>query len=80
MSDYCANLVKKVMQTIFAFWPQSGKPDMEKVHFCDEIANGWDLKSSSKIISSLGISMVVWENVLRVLRAYIRGMELERDL
>ena len=35
------------------YGPQSGRPDTEKVRFYDEMANEWDLGSSSEIIFSL---------------------------
>ena len=45
---------REVMRTICAYGPQSGRPDAEKVRFCDEKASEWDLGSSSEIIVSLG--------------------------
>ena len=42
------------MRMICAYGPQSGRPDAEKVRFHDQMASEWDLKSSSKVIVSLG--------------------------
>ena len=39
---------------IRVYGPQSGKPDTEKVRFCDEMVSEWDLGSSSEVIISLG--------------------------
>ena len=47
-------LGREVMRVICAYWPQSGRPDAEKVHFYDEMGKEWDLGSSSEIIVSLG--------------------------
>ena len=47
-------LVRKVMQIVCAYGPQSGKPDAEKVRFYDEMVSEWDFGSSSEIIVFLG--------------------------
>ena len=44
----------EVVRIICAYGPQSGRPDAEKVRFYDEMGSEWDLRSSSKIIVSLG--------------------------
>ena len=47
-------LGREVMRVICAYGPQSGRPDAEKVRFCDEMGSEWDLRSSIEIIVSLG--------------------------
>ena len=47
-------LHREVMRVIYAYGPQSGRTDAEKVHFYDEMGSEWDLGSSSEIIVSLG--------------------------
>ena len=47
-------LGREVMRVICAYGPQSGRPDAEKVRFCDEMGSERDLGSSSEIIVSLG--------------------------
>ena len=47
-------LGREVMRKICVYGPQSGRPGTEKIRFYDEMASGWDLGSSSKIIVSLG--------------------------
>ena len=47
-------LGKEVMHIICVYGPQSGRPDAEKVQFCDEMGSEWELGSSSEIIVSLG--------------------------
>ena len=47
-------LSREVMRIISAYEPQSGRPDTEKVRFCDKMASEWDLGSSCEIIVSLG--------------------------
>ena len=46
-------LGKEVMRLIYAYGPQNGRPDAEKVHIYDEMGSVWDLGSSSEIIVSL---------------------------
>ena len=47
-------LGREVMRVICAYGPQSGRPDAEKVRFCDEMGSERDLGSSSEIVVSLG--------------------------
>ena len=71
---------REVMRIVCAYGPQSGRPDREKVRFCDEMASEWDLGSSGEVIVSLRISMEMWENVLRVLNMYMGGMVLGKEM
>ena len=70
------------MNNMCIYRPQSGRPNTEKVRFCDKTVSEWDLKSSSKIIV-WGISMDMWGIVLRVLKVYMRiivfGKERQMD-
>ena len=71
-------LRREVMQIICAYWPQSGRPDTEKVRFYDEMASEWDLGSSSEIIVSLGnFNGYVGKCAERFWRVY-GGMVLEK--
>ena len=49
-------LGREVMRILFAYGPQSGRSDTEKVCFYDKMASEWYSESSSEIIVSLGIS------------------------
>ena len=44
----------EVMRIIYVYGSQNGRPDAEKVRFCDEMESEWDMESSSEIIVSLG--------------------------
>ena len=46
-------LNREVIRITCAYGPQSGRPDIEKVRFYNEMASEWDLGSSSKVIVSL---------------------------
>ena len=59
------------MQIICVYGPQSGRPDRESP-FYDEMASELDLGSSSKTIFSLGVSIGLWGNVLKVLKMCMR--------
>ena len=41
----------EVTQIIYAYGPQSERPDTEKVCFCNKMASEWDLESSGEIIN-----------------------------
>ena len=47
-------LGREVMRIMYAYGPQRGRPDAEKVHFYDKVGSEWDLGSSSEIMISLG--------------------------
>ena len=66
-------LDREVMRIICAYGPQKRETRRRESLFYDEMASEWDLGSSSEIIVSLGISMDMWGNVLRVLKVYTRG-------
>ena len=50
-------LGREVMHMIYAYGPQSGRPDKEKVHFCGKMASQWDLGVLVKSSFLWGISM-----------------------
>ena len=66
------------MQIICAYGPQSGRPEMDKVCFYDEMASEWDKEVLSKSSFSWGILMGLWENMLRVLKVCMGRIKLER--
>ena len=56
--------------------PRSRRPYIENIYIYDKVMSEWDLGSSNKIIISVGISMDMWGNVLRVLKVYEGEMVL----
>ena len=62
---------KKIIWVICVYTPQSGKPDIQKEKFYDELVHEWNMKGRKKLIL-----MVMLEKRWMDLRVYMGEMEL----
>ena len=71
----CLIFGEEMMRVICVYASQSGKPDIQKNKFYDEMVHEWDMKGTKELILRLDL-MLMLEKKWMDLRVYMEEMEL----